>query len=241
MEYREVASKILAAVGGSDNVTSVMTCLTRLRLTLTSPDAVKSDELKEIKGVLGTVRRGRDGIEVVLGPASIEGVSREFSLQSGVGVSGPSMAPKSPMGALANAPEKNEAEDRQPGPKKQDHIVITPGRRSSYRAQQRAAINDERLGKEDMDALRAFLDEGTKAAASAKPEKGGKSRPCHQRTEHKHARHPRAEHLWQGRLRGARPHVQGCRGRGWVLGHSLLPEQPRGSHRRRDPVGTWNL
>lgn len=175
MEYREVASKILAAVGGSDNVTSVMTCLTRLRLTLTSPDAVKSDELKEIKGVLGTVRRGHDGIEVVLGPASIEGVSREFSLQSGVGVSGPSMAPKRPMGALADAPEKIEAEDRRPEPKKQDHIVITPGRRSSYRAQQRAAINDERLGKEDMDALRAFLDEGTKAAASAKPEKGGKS------------------------------------------------------------------
>lgn len=90
-------------------------------------------------------------------------------------MSGPSTAPKSPMGALADAPEKIEAEDRQPESKKQDHIVITPGRRSSYRAQQRAAINDERLGKEDMDALRAFLDEGTKAAASAKPEKGGKS------------------------------------------------------------------
>lgn len=175
MEYREVASKILGRSGRQRQRHERHDVPHASETHADEPGAVKSDELKEIKGVLGTVRRGRDGIEVVLGPASIEGVSREFSLQSGVGVSGPSMAPKSPMGALANAPEKNEAEDRQPGPKKQDHIVITPGRRSSYRAQQRAAINDERLGKEDMDALRAFLDEGTKAAASAKPEKGGKS------------------------------------------------------------------
>lgn len=176
MEYREVAGKILTAVGGSDNVTSVMTCLTRLRLTLTNPDNVNAGALKAIKGVLGTVRRGANGIEVVLGPASIEGVSREFSLQSGVGVSGPSAASASPMASLAE--DGNEAPEASDGPKaakKQDRIVITPGRRSSYRAQQRAAINDERLGKEDLDALRAFLDDGSKTAAAASPRQGGKS------------------------------------------------------------------
>ena len=174
MEYREVAGKILTAVGGSDNVTSVMTCLTRLRLTLNDQSAVDAEGLKAIKGVLGTVKRGASGIEVVLGPASIEGVSREFSLQSGVGVSGPSSTPRSPMESLAEEKGEPEHEETKPEPKKQDRIVITPGRRSSYRAQQRAAINDERLGKEDMDALRAFLDDGAKAAASAKPEKRGK-------------------------------------------------------------------
>lgn len=176
MEYREVAGKILTAVGGSDNVTSVMTCLTRLRLTLTNPDNVNAGALKAIKGVLGTVRRGANGIEVVLGPASIEGVSREFSLQSGVGVSGPSAASASPMASLAE--DDNEAPEASDGPKaakKQDRIVITPGRRSSYRAQQRAAINDERLGKEDLDALRAFLDDGSKTAAAVGPKQGGKS------------------------------------------------------------------
>lgn len=176
MEYREVAGKILTAVGGSDNVTSVMTCLTRLRLTLTNPDNVNAGALKAIKGVLGTVRRGANGIEVVLGPASIEGVSREFSLQSGVGVSGPSAASASPMASLAE--DSNEAPEASDGPKaakKQDRIVITPGRRSSYRAQQRAAINDERLGKEDLDALRAFLDDGSKTAAAVGPKQGGKS------------------------------------------------------------------
>lgn len=176
MEYREVAGKILTAVGGSDNVTSVMTCLTRLRLTLTNPDNVNAGALKAIKGVLGTVRRGANGIEVVLGPASIEGVSREFSLQSGVGVSGPSAASLSPMASLAE--DDNEAPEASDGPKaakKQDRIVITPGRRSSYRAQQRAAINDERLGKEDLDALRAFLDDGSKTAAAVGPKQGGKS------------------------------------------------------------------
>lgn len=176
MEYREVAGKILTAVGGSDNVTSVMTCLTRLRLTLTNPDNVNAGALKAIKGVLGTVRRGANGIEVVLGPASIEGVSREFSLQSGVGASGPSAASSSPMASLAE--DDNEAPEASDGPKaakKQDRIVITPGRRSSYRAQQRAAINDERLGKEDLDALRAFLDDGSKTAAAVGPKQGGKS------------------------------------------------------------------
>lgn len=176
MEYREVAGKILTAVGGSDNVTSVMTCLTRLRLTLTNPDNVNAGALKAIKGVLGTVRRGANGIEVVLGPASIEGVSREFSLQSGVGVSGPSAASSSPMASLAE--DDNEVPEASDGPKaakKQDRIVITPGRRSSYRAQQRAAINDERLGKEDLDALRAFLDDGSKTAAAVGPKQGGKS------------------------------------------------------------------
>ena len=78
MEYREVAGKILTAVGGSDNVTSVMTCLTRLRLTLNDQSAVDAEGLKAIKGVLGTVKRGASGIEVVLGPASIE--SSRFSL-----------------------------------------------------------------------------------------------------------------------------------------------------------------
>ncbi len=175
MEYREVAGKILTAVGGSDNVTSVMTCLTRLRLTLNDQSAVDAEGLKAIRGVLGTVKRGASGIEVVLGPASIEGVSREFSIQSGVGVSGPSSAPRSPMESLAEKKDDPKTEETKPEPKKQDRIVITPGRRSSYRAQQRAAINDERLGKEDMDALRAFLDDGAKAAASARPEKSGKS------------------------------------------------------------------
>lgn len=171
MEYREVASKILAAIGGGDNVTGVMTCLTRLRLTLVDPGSVDAEGLKAIKGVLGTVSRGANGIEVVLGPASIEGVSREFALQSGVGVDGPSAAAESTA-----APKKPEEETKpEASAKKQDRIVITPGRRSSYRAQQRAAIDDERLGKEDLDALRAFLDDGSKTKTAAKHEKAGKS------------------------------------------------------------------
>ena len=40
MNYKDVATSILAAIGGKGNVVSVMTCLTRLRLTLTDPSAV---------------------------------------------------------------------------------------------------------------------------------------------------------------------------------------------------------
>ena len=179
MGYKEVASKVLAAVGGAENVKSVMTCLTRLRLTLADPSVVDNEQLGSIKGVLGTVRRGANGIEVVLGPASIEGVSREFAIQSGIGLDEPGGSCPNPLVDLPDDKKSAPCDTPEEAPEKvekRDRIVITPGRRSSYRAQQRAAINDERLGKEDLDALRAFLDDGAKAKTSASaPERHGRS------------------------------------------------------------------
>lgn len=181
MEYREVAGKILTAVGGKANVRHVMTCLTRLRLTLADSSLVATDDLNAIRGVLGVAPRGKTGIEVVLGPAAIEGVSREFSLQSGVGVDDPSGTCDNPFESIpvekvaAQAKVKADAAaGAADAEKPKSRVIITPGHRSSYRAQQQAAINDERLGKEDLDALRAFLDDGTKTSkVAATPEKHG--------------------------------------------------------------------
>lgn len=177
MEYREVAAKILTAVGGKANVRHVMTCLTRLRLTLTDSSLVTTSDITAIRGVLGVVPHGNTGIEVVLGPAAIEGVSREFALQSGVGVGDPAGTCDNPFESIPTdkivekALGKSEKDD-----KPKSRVVITPGHRSSYRAQQRAAINDERLGKEDLDALRAFLDDGSKTSkVAASPEKRGRA------------------------------------------------------------------
>ena len=150
MNYQEVAAEILSAVGGKENVTRAMTCLTRLRLTLADTSKTDKASLRSIRGVLGTAARGSDGIEVVLGPAAIEGVSKEFSEQSGLDVAAPgssaeSIVPAQPLGAPMT-----------------DKVIITPGRRSSYRAQQRAALDEERLDGDDLDALRAFLSDGSK-------------------------------------------------------------------------------
>lgn len=158
MNYKDVATSILAAIGGKGNVVSVMTCLTRLRLTLTDPSAVDADGLRGIRGVLGTTTRGTSGIEVVLGPASIEGVSREFAILSGIELNESCNACANPL-VIDSESNLGEKHDEEPAKSSRvERVVITPGRRMSYRAQQQAAIDDKRLEEEDLDALRAFLD-----------------------------------------------------------------------------------
>ncbi len=182
MNYQEVAAKVLEAIGGKANVASVTTCLTRLRLTLADASLVNTDGLHAIHGVLGTAGRGKSGLEVVFGPAAIEGVAREFAIQANTELSEASGVCANPLVTVsesdaAGSEETAEAEK----PKKKgvaDRVVITPGRRSSYRAQQQAALDNERLDGEDLDALRAFLgDSAEKAPASKKrePRKKGRS------------------------------------------------------------------
>lgn len=177
MNYKDVATSILAAIGGKGNVVSVMTCLTRLRLTLTDPSVVDADSLRDIRGVLGTTTRGTSGIEVVLGPTSIEGVSREFAILSGIELNDSCNACANPL-VIESESNRDEKDEKEPANSSRvEHVVITPGRRMSYRAQQQAAIDDKRLEKEDLDALRAFLDNSsTKVSDSSAPKKtGGRS------------------------------------------------------------------
>lgn len=177
MNYKDVATSILAAIGGKGNVVSVMTCLTRLRLTLDDPSVVDADRLRDIRGVLGTTTRGTSGIEVVLGPTSIEGVSREFAILSGTELNDSCNVCANPLviDSESNRDEKDEEEAANSS--RVERVVITPGRRMSYRAQQQAAIDDKRLEEEDLDALRAFLDNSsTKVSDSSAPKKtGGRS------------------------------------------------------------------
>lgn len=172
MNYKDVATSILAAIGGKGNVVSVMTCLTRLRLTLADPSAVDADGLRGIRGVLGTTTRGTSGIEVVLGPASIEGVSREFAILSGIELNESRNACANPL-VIDSESNRDEKHDEEPAKNSRvERVVITPGRRMSYRAQQQAAIDDKRLEEEDLDALRAFLDNSsTKVSDSSASKK----------------------------------------------------------------------
>jgi PTS system N-acetylglucosamine-specific IIB component len=62
----ERAQMIVAALGGSDNITDTMTCITRLRVGINDPAAVEVDALRRIRGVYGVVAYGYE-VQVVLG------------------------------------------------------------------------------------------------------------------------------------------------------------------------------
>lgn len=52
MKYQQLARQILAGVGGSANVQSVVHCATRLRFHLKSQDKADSEALKKIAPLL---------------------------------------------------------------------------------------------------------------------------------------------------------------------------------------------
>ncbi len=84
MVKEDVAQAVLAALGGRENVQYNTVCMTRLRVTLVDPSIVAYDQLNEISGVLGTATRGENGIEVVFGPRTIDGVYHAFVKLTGV-------------------------------------------------------------------------------------------------------------------------------------------------------------
>lgn len=84
MRSEEVAAEVLQCVGGKDNVVSNSLCMTRLRVTVANPTLVDSAGLEKVPGVLGTVGRGSNGVEVVFGPASVTSVFDSFSTLTGL-------------------------------------------------------------------------------------------------------------------------------------------------------------
>lgn len=74
MTTHDVAVRVLEGVGGKDNLVSNDLCMTRLRLTVIDPKKIDRDRLSTIPGVLGTVTRGAQGIEVIFGPGGVQTV-----------------------------------------------------------------------------------------------------------------------------------------------------------------------
>lgn len=65
----EKATKVLAALGGSQNLTSIDACITRLRLEVKNRDLVNESSLKKL-GASGTLKIGQSGVQVVFGVQS---------------------------------------------------------------------------------------------------------------------------------------------------------------------------
>lgn len=66
MDYKKLAEEILQNVGGSDNISGLTHCATRLRFNLKDEGKAKTDVLKGTKGIMGVVSSGGQ-YQVIIG------------------------------------------------------------------------------------------------------------------------------------------------------------------------------
>lgn len=67
MSDKEMAKKIVELVGGANNVSRVMHCMTRLRFNLKDNDKIQLEKLEKMEGVLGAQIKNRQ-LQVIIGP-----------------------------------------------------------------------------------------------------------------------------------------------------------------------------
>lgn len=67
-DYEKLAKDIVERVGGTENVNSLIHCITRLRFYLKDEEVAKTDEIKNLDGVID-VRKAQGQYQVVIGPA----------------------------------------------------------------------------------------------------------------------------------------------------------------------------
>lgn len=58
MKHEQLAKDILSGVGGKQNINSVVHCATRLRFKLKNDNNAKTDELKNLPGVITVMQSG---------------------------------------------------------------------------------------------------------------------------------------------------------------------------------------
>lgn len=66
MSHEKLAKDILALVGGKENINNVFHCVTRLRFKLKDESIAKTEELKDLDGVV-TVMKSGGQYQVVIG------------------------------------------------------------------------------------------------------------------------------------------------------------------------------
>ncbi|HCZ3184114.1 TPA: PTS transporter subunit EIIC [Staphylococcus aureus] len=84
---QQLAERIIAAVGGMDNIDSVMNCMTRVRIKVLDENKVDDQELRHIDGVMGVIHDER--IQVVVGPGTVNKVANHRAELSGVKLGDP--------------------------------------------------------------------------------------------------------------------------------------------------------
>ena len=115
----QIARDVLAAVGGAKNVTANDICMTRLRLLTEDPSLVDTEQLSGTSGVLGIVKRGTNGVEVVFGPGTVDGVHDAIAGLTGLVSDAADFSPDAPAESDAlrvtisdkGLPSSDDAED----------------------------------------------------------------------------------------------------------------------------------
>lgn len=82
-KYTQLCRQVLENVGGSENITGALHCMTRLQLNLKDNTLVNGDAIKGIQGVLGVQFSG-DQFQIIIGP-TVGNVYAEFCEMAGVG------------------------------------------------------------------------------------------------------------------------------------------------------------
>ncbi|SMC22928.1 PTS system, beta-glucosides-specific IIC component [Clostridium acidisoli DSM 12555] len=65
-KYEELATKVLELIGGKDNISSFVHCMTRLRFNLKDTSIVKLNEIEKINGVIGA-QWSNDQLQIIIG------------------------------------------------------------------------------------------------------------------------------------------------------------------------------
>ena len=120
----QIAQEVLAAVGGKTNITGNDLCMTRLRIRTENPSLVDPDQIATMRGVLGIVDRGNNGIEVVFGPGRAEEVHNAIADLTGIADSDSAAGPSkgSALNVVVSGAGKREdaAESRSTTPARSD-------------------------------------------------------------------------------------------------------------------------
>ncbi|QII82161.1 PTS transporter subunit EIIC [Jeotgalibaca arthritidis] len=79
---QQLAKDIYSKIGGSNNVSNVYNCMTRVRIDLRDEGIVDVDALKKVAGVMGVVEDGNN-LQVVVGPGTANKVALEMADMAG--------------------------------------------------------------------------------------------------------------------------------------------------------------
>ena len=107
-----LASQIITAIGGPENVRSLTHCATRLRFELVDASKVDQNSLEHMQGVLGAVPQSGDRFQVVIGGGVATVYENIMHLPEMAGVGG---ASASDVGQKSNADVKAEARSKARG------------------------------------------------------------------------------------------------------------------------------
>ncbi|MDN6733155.1 MAG: glucose PTS transporter subunit EIIB, partial [Tetragenococcus koreensis] len=65
--YEYLAKKLLESLGGKDNIDDMYNCVTRMRVTVSQPNLVDEERIKQT-GISGIVKPSENHFQIVIGP-----------------------------------------------------------------------------------------------------------------------------------------------------------------------------